>query len=152
MRGRLKQITDLQGLSRQELKERWKELFGTEAPAGYRSDVLVKRLAYRIQELDQGRVSEATRAKLSDHLADVGPDVERPRAGRQGRRQKQGGLPVIGTRLVRHWHGDRFEVTVVVGGFEFKGQRYRSLTAVAKAITSAHWNGRAFFGLTHTEN
>ena len=54
----------------------------------------------------------------------------------------------MGTRLVRDWHGDRHEVTVVAGGFEYGGKRYRSLTAVAKAITGSHWNGKLFFGLS----
>ncbi len=55
-------------------------------------------------------------------------------------------IPVAGTRLVREWNGRRYEVTVASGGFVFEG-RYRSLTAIAKAITGTHWNGRAFFGL-----
>ena len=56
-------------------------------------------------------------------------------------------VPMVGTRLVREWDGERYEVTVVQGGFEFAGRRYRSLTAIAKAITGTHWNGPAFFGL-----
>jgi hypothetical protein len=54
---------------------------------------------------------------------------------------------LAGTRLVREWNGRRYEVTVVPGGFVFEGRRYRSLTAITKAITGTHWNGRAFFGL-----
>ena len=146
-RGVLRQIAELERLSRPELLERWRELYGTEPP-GYRRDVLVKRLAYRIQELAHGGVSVATRARLRDHLADQGLDVEKPQTARQGRRGQKDDLPVIGTRLVRMWHGERHEVTVVVGGFEFEGKRYRSLSAVAKVITGSHWNGRLFFGLT----
>jgi hypothetical protein len=48
---------------------------------------------------------------------------------------------------VREWNGRRYEVTVASGGFVFEGRRYRSLTAITKAITGTHWNGRAFFGL-----
>jgi hypothetical protein len=68
---------------------------------------------------------------------------------RASRRHTQGrrDLPVEGTRLVREWNGERHEVTVVAGGFEYGGRRYRSLTAVATAITGAHWSGPAFFGL-----
>ena len=143
MSGVLRQITELEQMSRPELQTRWQELYATEAPA-YRRDVLIRRLAYRVQELAHGGVSEATRSKLRDHLADQGLDVDRPRTTRL---RRSDGLPVIGTRLIRHWHGERHEVTVVVGGFEYAGQRYRSLTAVAKKITDAHWNGRAFFGL-----
>jgi hypothetical protein len=56
-------------------------------------------------------------------------------------------MPVVGTRLVREWRGERHEVTVVPGGFEYLGRLYRSLTAIAKVITGQHWNGRLFFGL-----
>jgi hypothetical protein len=63
-------------------------------------------------------------------------------------------VPVAGTRLVREWNGRTYEVTVVYGGFEYDGRRYRSLTAIATAITGTHWNGRAFFGLkeSHRKN
>jgi hypothetical protein len=48
---------------------------------------------------------------------------------------------------VREWKGRTYEVTVVHGGFEYEGRRYKSLTAIATTITGTHWNGRAFFGL-----
>ena len=146
-RGVIRQIAELEKLSRPELQARWQELYGT-APPGYRRGVLVKRLAYRVQELAHGGVSEATRARLRDHLADHGLDVEKPQTAQHRRRQRKDDLPVVGTRLVRVWHGERYEVTVVVAGFEFEGKRYRSLTAIAKTITGSHWNGKLFFGLT----
>lgn len=52
-----------------------------------------------------------------------------------------------GTRLVRDWHGAGHTVTVLDDGFEYGGKRWKSLTAIAKAITGAHWNGPRFFGL-----
>lgn len=52
-----------------------------------------------------------------------------------------------GTRLVRDWHGAGHTVTVLADGFEYDGQHWKSLTAVARAITGAHWNGPLFFGL-----
>jgi hypothetical protein len=54
---------------------------------------------------------------------------------------------VVGTRLIREYDGQRHEVTVVTGGFEYRGRRYRSLSAIASAVTGTHWNGLAFFGL-----
>jgi hypothetical protein len=56
--------------------------------------------------------------------------------------------PMVGTVLVREWHDQRIEVRVLDDGFEWNGARYTSLSAVAKAITGAAWNGRLFFGLT----
>ncbi len=144
--GILKQITELQRLSQAELKERWQELYGTEPPV-YNRALLTKRLAYRLQELAYGGVSEVTRVRLRERLEGDGLDAEAVEVARMERRQRKNGLPVPGTRLVREWRGRRYEVTVLEGGFEYEGRPYRSLSAVTKAITGTHWNGPAFFGL-----
>ena len=60
-------------------------------------------------------------------------------------------MPVVGTRLVREWHGERHEVTVTKDGLEYEGRPYRSLSAVAKVISGGHWSGPAFFGLRKPE-
>jgi hypothetical protein len=142
----LKQIADLERMSAADLQHRWRELIGTEPPR-YNREFLVRRLAHRLQELAHGGLSQAARAKMDALLDEAGYDeIGALRASRrhsQGRRD----VPVEGTRLVRGWNDERHEVTVVAGGFEYGGRRYRSLTAVATAITGTHWNGPAFFGL-----
>jgi hypothetical protein len=142
----LRQIAQLNKLSFSELQARWRSLLDTEPPA-YHRRFLVKRLAYRIQELAYGGLSETTRAQMADVLQDAGLDEQAsiPGKGRTQRRSQD--MPLAGTRLVREWNGRRYEVTVVSGGFAFEGRRYRSLTAITKVITGTHWNGRAFFGL-----
>jgi hypothetical protein len=55
--------------------------------------------------------------------------------------------PVAGTQLIREWRGVEHKVTVLVDGFEWEGRRYKSLSAVARAITGTQWNGPLFFGL-----
>src|SRR4029450_11440092 len=140
------QIADLQTLSLPDLRERWRALFGTDPP-GYSREHLVRRLAYRVQELPYGGLPAATRAKLRDLVPAserLGPDGT---LGPLKSRKREDGMPVVGTRLIREWHGARHEVTVVQGGFDYGGVVYRSLSAVAKAITRQHWNGRLFFGL-----
>ena len=137
----LKQVTELSDLDSDQLKERWRALFGSEPPA-YNKPYLIKRLAYRIQELAYGGLSDAAQAQLRDALHE---DDGLP--GRMQRRRRKPGMPVVGTRLVREWQGNRYEVTVVSGGFEFEGRKYRSLSAITKAITGTHWNGPGFFGL-----
>jgi hypothetical protein len=139
----LKQVAELPDLDSEQLKERWRALFGSEPPA-YNKSYLVKRLAYRIQELAYGGLSEAALAQLREALDQDDTDGN---ATRMQRRRRKPGMPVVGTRLVREWQGNRYEVTVVSGGFEFEGRKYRSLTAVTKAITGTHWNGPGFFGL-----
>ena len=56
-------------------------------------------------------------------------------------------MPIAGTRLVREWRGVEHVVTVTAGGFEWQGQPYKSLSAIARAITGTRWNGLVFFGL-----
>jgi hypothetical protein len=120
-----------------ELKQMWRELFDREPP-GFSRNYLISRLAYRIQELAYGGLKPATRARL-DTLAD-GLD---PKAARK--RIVNG--PVVGTRLVREFQGREYTVTVLNDGFEWEGRRYRSLSAVARAITGTRWNGLTFFGV-----
>ncbi len=151
MSSTLRQLAELETLPAAQLEDRWRALFGTDPPACQRR-FLVKRLAYRIQELTYGGLSEATRARMEEIAQEAGFDEEASLPGRRRRaavRRRE--LPVAGTRLVREWNGRRHEVTVTAAGFEFEGRPYRSLSAIANLITNGHWNGRVFFGL-HTES
>jgi hypothetical protein len=87
---------------------------------------------------------------MKDILREAGltEDGLTPGKGRLAKRSQD--RPIIGTRLVRMWRDSRHEVTVIQGGYEYQGRRYRSLSAIAKAITGTHWNGRAFFGLPNS--
>ena len=127
----LRHITQLSKLSFSELQARWRSLFGAEPPA-YHRRFLVKRLAYRIQELAYGGLSETTRAQMADVLQDAGLDEQASIPGRGRTQKRPNDLPLAGTRLVREWNGRRYEVTVASGGFVFEGRRYRSLTAVRR--------------------
>ena len=147
----LKQIAQLGRLSPSQLEDRWRSLFG-KAPPAYHRRFLIKRLAYRVQELVYGGLSKEAKARMADIAQEAGLDEDASVAGRGGKPKRRQELPVAGTRLVREWNGRRCEVTVVAGGFEFEGKPYRSLTAITKAITGTHWNGRAFFGLRSSRN
>jgi hypothetical protein len=140
----LGQLAELPTLTYPQLKERWKALFGGEAPT-FNKPYLVKRLAYRIQEMHYGGLTEAAKARLTEIRHQYEIDDE----GRVGQKPvvENGDRPVTGTKLVREWRGERYEVTITAAGFEFDGRPYRSLSAIAKAITGTHWNGRVFFGL-----
>ena len=120
-----------------ELKQMWRELYDREPP-GFSRNYLISRLAYRIQELAFGGLKPATRARL-DALA----DALDPKAARK--RVVNG--PVVGTQLIREWRGVEHKVTVLADGFEWEGRRYKSLSAVASAITGTRWSGPVFFGL-----
>lgn len=141
----LKQIAELPTLPQSRLKELWKEYFGVEPPA-YRKGFLVRGLAHRIQELAYGGLSDAHQARLEALIAD---DRTSKNGGERRSSPKDKQL-LLGTRLVREWKGVDHETTVIEGGFEYQGRRYRSLSAVARAITGTRWNGPMFFGLrTH---
>ena len=143
----LRQLAQLERLDIVALKERWRALFGTEPP-GYNRVFLTKRLAYRIQELAYGGLSESSRETMSRMLDEQGYD-EIGRARAAGRKGTPAAADRItqGTALIREWDGERHEVTVLADGFEYRGRRFRSLSAIARSITGTRWNGPRFFGL-----
>jgi len=134
------QLAALKRMTVVELKTKWESLFGSPAPNNSRS-YLELRLGYRIQELTLGGLSRDTRRTL-DLLAD---EIE----GRIGRKSiiADSRNPVLGTRLVREWGGVEHTVTVIKDGFDWQGQKFKSLSAAARAITGTQWNGYRFFGL-----
>jgi hypothetical protein len=136
----LAQIAALKTKSTPELREMWRELFGREAPVLGRR-YLEDRIAFRLQELRQGGISDRARRKL-DALAD---QLE-PKAARR----HDPGRPVAGTRLVREWKNVQHAVEVREHDFEYNGRPYRSLSAIAREITNVRWNGWLFFGLRRT--
>lgn len=135
----INQVAALAGLSYADLKERWKTLYGTGAPA-YNRTYLIKRLAYRIQELTYGGLADETRGHLK--LIAEAHDGSTVR-----RRNSAQSTALPGTVLVRDWDGERHEVIVQRDGFEYQARPYRSLSAIARKITGTRWNGPMFFGL-----
>ena len=140
----LAQLARLETLPMDELKPRWRALFGTEPP-GYNRKFLIKRLAYRIQEIAHGGLPREANDRMSRFLEEEGyDDLGRPGAKPK---TKMNATPVAGTVFVREWNGERHEVRAVTDGFEYRGKQYKSLSAVARDITGTRWNGPRFFGL-----
>lgn len=137
----LKQIDELNRMSMDQLRKRWADLLGTD-PGRLGRNYLIRRLAYRIQELAFGGLSRDARRELSA-IANGTP----PKVVAQARKRRKMRL-APGTRLLREWHGERYEVIVKEDGFLYDSKRYKSLTAVARAITGSRWGGNRFFGLT----
>ena len=145
----LAQVAALPGMPTADLKRLWQDLYGKEPPP-YNRPYLVKRLAYRLQELRYGGLRESARFGMQVVLQEIAADElasPRPNGRRGQRRPRDKDPPLAGTRLIRDWQGARHEVTVVPEGYEYGGRRYRSLSAIARAITGTQWNGPAFFGL-----
>jgi len=155
-----KQLSTLQRMSPAQLREKYADVFGEPSRSGNK-DFLLKRVAWRIQSLAEGGLSERAKRR-ADELArdaDVRTTIPRllkststvvPRTGTIAPTDLR--LPLPGTVLTRTYRGKQVRVTVLSDSqFEFEGERYRSLTAVAKAVTGSHWNGYLFFGLTQAQ-
>lgn len=122
------------------LKQKWRELFDREPPP-YNRRFLEHRLAYRIQELAYGGLKPETLHRLRDLAEELdGGDPKR-------RSQPTKDRPIAGTRLIREYQGIEHCVTVRDDDYEYQGRPYKSLSAIARAITGTRWNGRIFFGL-----
>ena len=146
------QIKALQKMSVPELKKRYRELCGKETSItnkGY----LVKKIAWKIQELEYGGLSDHTKKRMLE-IAQTMNLLEKPSPGKliQSKKKKRTiksrRLPMPGTVLTREYKGKLIQVTVLEDRyFEYEGGKYRSLSAVAKAVTGSHWNGYLFFNV-----
>ena len=123
-----------------KLKEQWRQLFESEPPA-FNRRYLESRLAYRIQELAYGGLKPDTVRRLEK----LGEELD---GGSKAKRQTRADVrPIAGTRLIREYQGVEHCVTVRDDDFEYQGRPYKSLSAIARAITGTQWNGVVFFGL-----
>jgi hypothetical protein len=122
--------------ARGELEEQWRALWGTEPPRHGSREFLIRAVAYGIQAQAFGGLDARTLQLLrkANGANGVRPKPQRSRLGK-------------GSKLFREWHGKTHEVLVLERGFAWRGETYPSLSSIARAITGAHWNGWAFFGL-----
>ena len=123
-----------------QLKEQWRQLFEGEPPA-FNRRYLESRLAYRIQELAYGGLKPETGRRLEK----LGEELDGGRV--DVRKRPANDRPISGTRLIRDYQGIEHCVTVRDNDFEYQGRPYKSLSAIARAITGTRWNGWMFFGL-----
>ena len=137
------ELAALETLSHKELQQRWVDLYETPCPPFMKNQLLIRALAYRIQEKTLGGLDRVTRRRLDRAAADlaVGRPVSTP-------------LPKIkpGTRLLREWQGRTYEVIVLERGVQYREREWPSLSAVAREITGARWSGPRFFGLKGAAN
>jgi hypothetical protein len=132
-------IAALQTLDVAQLRARWRALYTTEAPRRSSHDLLLRAVAYRLQERALGGLKSTTRRLFQRIAADA--QARRPLKLTPVRKLE------AGTVLIREWGGVKYKVVVLESGFSLRGQRYRSLSQVARQITASHWSGPLFFGL-----
>ncbi len=138
------ELEALRELSRDELLEWWGRLFGFLPYKGARDVTLVRGIAYKIQEKQQGGLRPSTRRQLLKFAC------ARASVARVASQPSSNGRPKVqtGSKLIREWNGRTYEVLVTDKGYILNGITHTSLSACAKAITGAHWSGPRFFGAT----
>ena len=158
-----KAIAALRRMTAGELRGKYMELFGEESRSGNR-DWLFRRCAWRVQALAEGGLSERARQRAQALAREADLRLRPPKdmmmspaagtsvvTGRIAVR-RDARLPMPGTVLARVFKGHEYRVTVLPDGFEYDGEFYRSLSAVAHAISGSHWNGYHFFGIQETSD
>lgn len=152
-----KEVAALGRMTVSDLRSKHIEAFGEPTRTGNR-DYLVKRIAWRLQANTHGDLSEQARRRAEElandaDLRTTAPKVRRSEDQPALTRQtsvafdSDSRLPLAGGNLTRRYKGREIVVRVRPKGFEYEGEIYRSLSAVAKAITGTHWNGYHFFKL-----
>lgn len=156
-------IHDLDGMTVGQLRDMYAEVFGEAARSGNRQ-WLLRRVAWRIQALAEGDLASRAIEQAQRRAGELARDADlrlRPPNGPVVPVLVQGGavsapmpmqrderVPPPGTKLTRQFKGRVYLVNILPNGFEYDGEVYRSLSAVAHTITGSHWNGMLFFGLT----
>jgi hypothetical protein len=132
------EIAGLIGQLTQELRRAWQTLHHTGPPLGLSRDLIIRGLSDKLQQ----RAHAGPTRALQRRLKILATEFEK------GARSFDAGIVLkTGATLLRQWRGHTHTVLVDEEGFEYEGQRYRSLTVIAERITGAHWSGPRFFGL-----
>jgi Protein of unknown function (DUF2924) len=155
-----KEIAALERMTAKQLRERYAVEFGETTNANNRI-WLLKRIAWRLQAMAEGGLSERAKARAAELARDADLRVTPPTMAarlpgaatrvREMRFEADGRLPAPGTVITREYKGGVVQVKVLTEGFEYAGEVYRSLSAVAKAVTGSHCNGYLFFRMTGKE-
>lgn len=153
-----REIAVLKRMTVGQLRSRYEQVFGESTRAGNK-DFLFKRIIWRLQSLQEGDLTERARKRAAEIAcdADIRMTIPRPPGTSPGAKRVtlpappalgDDRLPVPGTVLTRTFRGQAHDVTVLPKGFDYNGEVYRTLSAVAKKVTGTQWNGFLFFGLT----
>jgi hypothetical protein len=121
-----------------ELRQQWRALYKADPSPHLSRELLLRAVAYRMQELARGGL----RPERQRRLRQIAQGLNTGELRRRARPELKSG-----TRLVREWQGRTYEVLVLDDGFSWQGAHYRSLSALARKITGTAWSGPLFFGL-----
>lgn len=146
------QIVDLHLMTVKELRQRYADVYG-EPTRAHSKPHMIRKIAWRIQALAEGELSERARQRAAELANDADVRIVPARAKEDAKTKlfvptaSDPRLPAPGSVLVRKYKGRVIRVVVMPDAFEYEGERYPSLTALAKKITGSHCNGFRFFGM-----
>jgi hypothetical protein len=144
------QIEKLKSTSFKEIHSKYVELFNDNDVSAAHKTYMLRKIAYRLQELELGGMSSLAQKRLKDLIGKYDPinnKAFRPEPSITKVSPKDRRLPIPGTVITKEYKGCRYTVKVLEKGFEYEGKFYNSLSAIAKEITGSHWNGYLFFNL-----
>jgi len=152
---KLEEIMELKNKTLLELRARYKELYGSETAPSSNKVYLWRKIAYKLQEIEHGGLSTETQGKIEEFIQKydpinnkaLRPEVNSDNKSKKPKLSRDKRLPIPGTIIIKEYKGTKLEVKILEKGFEYNNKQYRSLTAIAKEVTGAHWNGYLFFGL-----
>ena len=145
------EIITLKNAPAEELLKRYKELYGEDA-TGTHKTYLWRKIAYKLQEQEHGGLSAKAKGKLKTLIEEFDPinnkalRPDKPMVSQQAS-VKDKRLPIPGTMITKEYKSTNYQVKVLEKGFEYNAKIYKTLSAIAKEITGAHWNGYLFFNL-----
>jgi hypothetical protein len=132
-------VADLEGASRGDLVDQWKSVYRCAPPKGVGRRFLIGAVAHA----EQMRAAGHSRSRMRRRLDRVAKHASATKNGARSARPKL----VAGARLVREWNGSSHTVDVLEDDYRWNGAQYRSLSAIARAITGTRWSGPRFFGI-----
>ena len=133
------QLSAVANLDAAKLREEWRRLYRAQPPKGISRDLMIRGLAYKLQERAHGGLNRATLHKLKSLAQKLEAEGEGALNGSPSLKP--------GAKLLREWGSETHSVLVLKEGLEYRGERYRSLSQIARLITGAHWSGPRFFGV-----
>lgn len=122
-------LAELMGLNRNALIQQWQKIFGGPAPGWIQENLLREAIGWQMQAAKSGGLTATERRQLRSGISSCSSQVH-PRS-----------------RLIRVWQGETHQVTVLEDGYLYADKKWRSLSAIAEAITGTRWSGPVFFGL-----
>jgi len=156
-----KEVRTLKAMTVAELRDRYADVFG-EPTTSHHKQYLWRRIIWHLQAQAEGDLTERARQRAAELANDADLRMYAPKNDSTPKTPTAGGrtatgrlvtthdprVPMPGTEIEREYKGRTVKVNVLHDGFEYEGEVYRSLSAIAKAVTGSHWNGYHFFGMS----